>query len=209
MPLHVVKPGECLSGIAHQYGFGDWQAIYSHEKNEELRSKRPNPNLLFPGDVVFIPERQGLSAQVATGRSHRFVIKRLKPKLIVSLRSKGEPLANRTCEVVVDRRVETLTTDGDGRLEIPLHPATPSVRLHIEGHDEEIVLKVGHLDPISEVSGLQGRLLALGFLRQTPDGKIGPATRRALRDFQSASGLQSSGEPDASTQHALEDAYGG
>ncbi|MBN1206561.1 MAG: peptidoglycan-binding protein [Myxococcaceae bacterium] len=209
MPQHVVKAGECLANIAQQYGFADWRTLYSHAQNAALREKRPNPNLLFPGDVVFIPERQAKSAKAQTGKTHRFIIKRQASKLILVLQAKGEPLANRACEVEADNRLESLTTDGDGRLEVPLHPATTSVKLTVEGLDEELLLQVGHLDPVTELSGVQGRLLALGFYLGRVDGKAGPATRRSLRDFQRASGLAASGEPDPDTQRALEKAFGG
>lgn len=56
--VHVVQPGESLSKIAALYGMGfaAWRKIYNHPLNEELRAKRPNPNLIHPGDEVMIPQ---------------------------------------------------------------------------------------------------------------------------------------------------------
>lgn len=54
---HVVRQGECLSAIAKRYGFASYRIIYDHPDNAELRRARPNPNLLFPGDVIVIPDR--------------------------------------------------------------------------------------------------------------------------------------------------------
>ncbi len=55
--VHVVESGESLSKIAALYGMGfaAWRKIYNHPLNEELREKRPNPNLIHPGDEVKIP----------------------------------------------------------------------------------------------------------------------------------------------------------
>lgn len=62
MNTHVVKAGETLSAIAVHYGFGSWQELYEHQANAEFRSKRPDPDLIFPGDVINIPAKDEASA---------------------------------------------------------------------------------------------------------------------------------------------------
>ena len=52
---HIVQQGENLTVIARKYGIPDWRTIYNHPNNLAFRSKRPNPNLIFPGDQFFIP----------------------------------------------------------------------------------------------------------------------------------------------------------
>ena len=54
---HIVKRGENLPMIAKKYGFHDWKTIYDHPNNREFRKKRPNPNLILPGDQLFIPDK--------------------------------------------------------------------------------------------------------------------------------------------------------
>ena len=209
MPRHTVQAGECLSTIAHRYGFADWRAIFAHEENSSLRAKRPNPNLLCPGDVVFVPDRRSKKVEIATGRTHRFVLKQQSPMLVLVLRAKGGALARRKCQVDDDGLVQALTTDDNGRIEVPLRPASRTVKLSIEGLPEEILLQLGHLDPVTEVTGVQARLLALGFYQGAVDGQAGLATRRALREFQYASELEPSGDLSPETEHALTKAYGG
>ncbi len=51
---YTVKKGDTLSKIGRLHGV-DWKKIYMHDKNRAFRRKRPNPNLIYPGDVVFIP----------------------------------------------------------------------------------------------------------------------------------------------------------
>ena len=56
MRTHIVKQGECLSSLAARFGFLNWKQLYDHPANAKLRQKRPNPNILAPGDEVAVPE---------------------------------------------------------------------------------------------------------------------------------------------------------
>lgn len=64
MSRYVVKPGDTLGAIAARLGVGSWQVLYQHPSNAEFRAKRPNPNLIYPGDIINIPDN--LSAQQAS-----------------------------------------------------------------------------------------------------------------------------------------------
>lgn len=57
MPTHNVRSGETLATIAQKYGQTDWKAIYDHPSNVAFKKKRPNPNTIFAGDVIFIPDK--------------------------------------------------------------------------------------------------------------------------------------------------------
>jgi hypothetical protein len=52
---YTVKPGDTLSSIARQFSLNSWKEIYRHDDNSGFRGKRPNADLIFPGDVVMIP----------------------------------------------------------------------------------------------------------------------------------------------------------
>lgn len=60
-----------------------------------------------------------------------------------------------------------------------------------------------HLDPTSEISGLQGRLRHLGYAVGPADGTLDPRGEEALRAFQSEHGLDVTGELDQATQDKL------
>lgn len=51
---YTVKAGDTLSAIASRHGMR-WQDIYNHPDNAAFRAKRPNPNVIYPGDVIMIP----------------------------------------------------------------------------------------------------------------------------------------------------------
>lgn len=63
MVPYAVKSGDTLSAIAKTCG-STVQYIYNHPENASLRSKRPNPSQIFPGDVVMIPRSSPKKAKV-------------------------------------------------------------------------------------------------------------------------------------------------
>jgi LysM repeat protein len=54
---YVVKYGDTLVKIAKAHGFADWREIYYHPDNNAFRTRRPNPDQIYPGDVLKIPAR--------------------------------------------------------------------------------------------------------------------------------------------------------
>jgi len=70
---HIVSYGECLWRIARKYGIPKWRTIYDHPKNAGFRQKRPNPNLIYPGDAIWIPDpQQDKKESCATDQRHTF-----------------------------------------------------------------------------------------------------------------------------------------
>ncbi|MFZ4578237.1 MAG: phage tail protein [Myxococcota bacterium] len=56
MPMYTVKKGDWLQKIATANGLSSWTEIYNHPANAAFKKSHPNPNLIYPGDVVFVPE---------------------------------------------------------------------------------------------------------------------------------------------------------
>jgi len=73
MLIHKVEQGEHLTSVAKRYGFSDWRSVYEHPGNVELRARRPNPDVLLPGDRVAIPEKKRKAVPAATEQRHRFI----------------------------------------------------------------------------------------------------------------------------------------
>src|SRR5262245_51865590 len=92
---HRVKQGEHLSRLAQQYGFSDYCTIWNHPQNAELKRKRNNPNVLYPGDILFIPDRELCEEVRPTDQCHAFVLRRPNLKLRLVLEDQYEkPVAN-------------------------------------------------------------------------------------------------------------------
>src|SRR3979490_2695044 len=69
---YKIKQGEHVSRIAKQFGFADYRTIWDHPNNAALKDLRKNPNVLAPGDQLFIPDKQLRKESRPTGATHRF-----------------------------------------------------------------------------------------------------------------------------------------
>ncbi len=203
---YEVRQGDCLLSIAHAHGL-DWKAVWDHPNNAELKEQRGSPNVLFPGDRLFIPAPGRKHESCATEARHRF-------------RRKGVPIEFELCVLdgddpregihyvaeVENRRVEG-TVPGDGVIKLSIRPSDRSGRLVLRpGPDqEEYDLAFGGLDPAHTPSGAASRLRNLGYLGtdRTPE-----ALARALSKFQRRESLAVSGTLDDATARALTRAHG-
>ena len=108
---YFVKQGECLSSLAKRFGFLDYQTIYNHPKNAELKQKRRNPNVLFPDDGVFIPDIELKEIDAVTEQKHRFELIRPKTTFRITVKDSDEkPFANVLYELKIDRQIFEGTT---------------------------------------------------------------------------------------------------
>lgn len=71
--MHTVEQGESLSTIASRNGLRSWRTIWDHPRNAELRSHRPSPDNVHPGDQIYVPDRQRRDAPAATTQRNQFV----------------------------------------------------------------------------------------------------------------------------------------
>ena len=80
----TVQPGDCISSLAESNGLL-WEKIWNHPENAQLKRQRKDPNILFPGDVVFLPDPQLRTESKATDQLHKFVLKRVMAKLRIRI----------------------------------------------------------------------------------------------------------------------------
>lgn len=210
--IHVVKQGECLSLIARGYGYPDYKVIYNHPDNAAFKKKRPNPNVIKPGDEIVIPDKTLREENAPATQSHRY---RLKiPGKVLRLKildHEGKAIAGTSYTLHIAGEERTGSTDGTGMLREPVPMGTKNAKLYIE--DRALVLQLGHLNPVGESGdadsgGIQGRLKNLGYDVGATDGRFGQRTRAALAVFQLDHGLEIDGEPNEATLAKLEDVHG-
>src|SRR6185436_20424666 len=89
MTVHKVEPGECLAKIAKHYHFPRWQTIYEAPENESFRQKRPNPNVIYEGDEITIPDKQLKDESGETEKKHRHKVNRSKWMFRVEMRDEA------------------------------------------------------------------------------------------------------------------------
>ena len=211
---HTVAQGEHIPGLAWTYGFSDYRTIWNHPNNAQLKSKR-DPNVLFPGDVVFIPDLEHREEARSTDQRHEFVLSRPVLKLRITLEDQFEkPIAGTPCVLVVDSDSKELTTDGKGKLELEVPPSAKQGVLIIRDSKQTphaeipIPIKIGHLDPVEEITGQQARLKSLGYLFGEVDGKESDDFESAVEEFQCDHHLTVDGKCGPQTQAKLKQAYG-
>jgi|SRR5579859_3896570 len=210
---HEVEQGDYLALIADKYGFSSWEDIWEHPKNAELRSRRPNPNVLYPGDSLFIPDNRVKEESCAVDQVHLFKVKRATTFLRLIIKDdEGHPFSNVDYTLRVASAKFKGKTDGNGQLEHKIPVGAQTADLTLDKIGLVWNLKIGHLDPIEErienkelISGIQARLNNLSYHCGAVDGIAGPKTKEAIRRFQARvlKHENPSGEPDAETRAAL------
>ena len=66
---YTVVQDDNLTVIARRFGLRGWRAIYDHPWNSIFRRRRPNPDLIQPGDILYIPD----PSEVTGTRSFDFI----------------------------------------------------------------------------------------------------------------------------------------
>ncbi len=193
---HKVRQGECISSIAFVYGFFP-DTIWNDPANAELKQKRKDPNVLFPGDTVYIPTRRLKEEPGGTGQKHRFRRKGVPAKFRLRLLLNDEPRMSEPYILDIDGILFSGTTDVNGWIESPILPNAKKGKLLLDNGREEYPLELGNLDPVGEITGVQVRLYHLGFYIGDIDGVMNPETADALRAFQKKQGLEETGQPES------------
>jgi LysM repeat protein len=213
--IHVVKQGDCLYRIAQQYGFADWRTIYNHPDNEDFRELRPNPNVIYPGDEVHIPDTEPKQVSLPTAKKHKIQVTLPKIMLRIELHDElDQPLAGKQFELKFGDNLYEGTTTGDGMLEQKILAAEERGQLTVwltgNREAERYVwdISVGHLDPVDELAGLRQRLNNLGYYCRPGGTEIDESLRLALLGFQHDAELEQSGEPDDATRAKLVELHG-
>ena len=213
---HTVAQGETLTRIAKQYRFGSVEALYNHPDNAEFKQKRPDPNVIFPGDEIIIPDIKPKKMSARAGKSHTFCVKSPKEFLRMQLESaSGKTLPNTRVVITMDGEEIDTITDDQGMLELEMTKGTETdaqIDVYLDENSDEpsfsYKAQVTALDPVEELSGVQARCNALGFNCGAPDGVMGKNTRRGVKAFQAAHGLDVDGVPGPKTKAKLKEVYG-
>ena len=217
--IHKVEQGEYLFGIARKYGFPDWKKIWNHGQNAELKELRKNPNVLFPGDEVFIPDPEPREESKPSDNLHSFVAPGSKLKLrVVLTRVYGASYKTTPCVLLIDADRKELTSDGDALIEQEIKPTVAKAKLQAEDEvmvnaapekiTREIDMQVGHLDPVTEPSGQRARLANLGYYRLPADTVDDDEFQSSVEEFQCEHSLQVDGVCGPNTQAKLLSEHG-
>ena len=199
---HAVQQGDCFSNLAEEYGI-PWKTLWNHPDNAELKQKRRDPNVLYPGDVVSVPDKELKEESRATDARHKFKKKGEPTHIKIRLLLDDEPRAGIRYELQVDGATIKGSTDGGGYLKAVIPPgAQTGVLIVGEGTARDVFqLGFGTLDPIDTASGVRGRLESLGY-------QVGDDLAAAVRAFQSKEKLEATGIIDDTLRAKLKEKFG-
>lgn len=214
--FHTVNQGESVAIIAKKYGFPSWGALYNHADNSDFKTLRPNPDIIFPGDKIFIPEAQESRFNVKANQRHTFRSQAKKDEVVMKIGAIGGIIwSDRKVELDINGNIVESKTDaqGNAHFKLPKGHAEEAILLIYTPKDTNnpsyrVSVKLGHLDPITEEIGQQARLTALGYDCGLLTNKANQRFENATKDFQSDNKLTVDGVCGPNTQQALEKAFG-
>lgn len=210
---YKVRQGECMESIAVKKGLF-WQTIWDDDKNSKIKGLRKNPNALLEGDKLYIRPIEMKEDTAPSGAKHCYKRKGSITYLtLIILDEEEKPRANAPYLLTVDDEVFEASTNEKGEIKHAISPIAKKAHLVVkasdeENEDEDYELDLRCLDPATESSGVQGRLLNLGYAVGVVDGSIGPRTMAALSEFQLKYKLEITGKPDKKTLEKLIEVYG-
>jgi uncharacterized protein involved in type VI secretion and phage assembly len=207
MQPYVVRQGDFLTRLAFAHGF-DADKVWNDGKNAELKDKRKNHNILYPGDVIYLPRAEREGAPLSKGTTNKYDVNVPKTTVSVVFVEGDKAVANEP--YVIDglgKRVEG-SSDGAGTVtfEAPVH-----VREVVVTFPKRAVaypIRIGHMDPIDEPAGIRKRLQQLGYYDDF-DGEAGSAEEederlsQAISAYQLAKNLEVTGTINQALKDAL------
>ena len=208
MPIeHEVKQGDSTVKLADEHGFFS-DTIWNDPANADLKKKRENMDVLLPGDVIVIPDKKPKDETKPTEQRHRFRRKGMPGVFRLQVFEADEPRANQRYILTAGSVSVEGTTDATGTLQEFVPPDCDKIKLVIGDDQQEHVFKIGHLDPINEMIGVQKRLFNLGHDPGPFDGQLSSQTRNAISAFQQRfDDLENTGEPDGPTVDRLDEVH--
>lgn len=214
---YTVQQGDCMSSIGFANGFF-WKTLWDLGENAALKALRKNPNVLLPGDVVYVPDLRPRQETRSANSRHQFkrkgVPELLRMKLLDGMH---RPRPNLDYVIVIDGISRRGKTDGNGQLVESIQPsaqagtltfAAPGKPVAGKPKKQVLQLQLGTLNPITEMSGVKARLQNLQFYRGAIDENLDDDTARAIRAFQRRKGLPVTGAADDATKAQLLQAHG-
>jgi Putative peptidoglycan binding domain len=212
---YIVRQGDYLTKLASIHGF-DAQTVWNDPANAELKNKRPDPELLCPGDVLMIPNEPPTGIALVVGAANRIV--GTVPTTHVHMcfeTAEGDPY--KTLDYIVEGAGYEIkgTTDANGAVEFDVPVGAREVCVVFPDILKRFPLCIGDLDPIEEQSGIIQRLEQLGYrgwalagLSEAPIDQRPECDEAAIRSFQHDQQLAETGIMDAATRAALLKAHG-
>jgi N-acetylmuramoyl-L-alanine amidase len=200
---HTIKDGDSITSIAETYGLFE-ETLWMHADNASLRDMRPNKNILAPGDIVVIPDKEIHQETCAAETKHKFRRKGVPAKFRVQLFEMGVPRDEQSYRFDIDGTIHEGKTDGNGVLEETVSPSASKGVLIIGPDEEKMEFLFGTLHPADTSKGFAQRLANLGLYHGDLDVAADNAILiTTIKSFQAKYELTVNGEMDDATTDKL------
>lgn len=201
---HIVRKGECVSSVAKESGHF-WQTIWDDPANTEIKNLRRQPNVLLPGDRLFVPPIRPKQEPGETEMRHRFVRRGEPSHFRARILDQDIVRANEPFTMVIDGN-QTITgmTDPEGKIDVPI-PGNARKAVLTVGEVPDVLklhINLGGLEPVESWSGVQTRLKNMGFVCDVT-GEGDEQTIDALNEFRHSIGMPFSDDIDDATRQEL------
>ncbi len=192
MQPYVIRQGDYLAKLAYKFGF-DADEVWNDPSNADLRALRSDPNVLWPTDVLYIPDANTAPpTSLVLGSTNTFVADIPTAKITVQFSEPGYASQAYTVQELED--LTGLSTDDSGvaTFSVPVTLGTATIVFTESGATFEC--NVGDLDPINTLSGVFQRLQHLGFIdaAMSLEAATLGLVRSALAAFKAAQSSDSS-----------------
>ncbi len=184
MQPYVIRQGDHVALLAYKFGF-DANTVWNDPANASLRALRPDPNILWPTDILYIPDQNvpPVMKALAQGTTNTFVSD--APTVAVSITFSDASFASQAYSVQELPALTGLTTDASGVMTFPVPVSLATATIVFTDVGATFAYNIGDLDPIDTLSGIFQRLQHLGFI--DPDATVDASDldpiRAALRAF--------------------------
>jgi hypothetical protein len=185
--------------------------VWEDPANEAIRARRASKDVLYPGDVIYLPDPERHALDFTKGTTNRYTADVPKRTLRVALSSADGPYANEAyvVEGLPTRRgapAPSGSTGPAGEVSLMVPLTLREVGLRLPGRNLVFRFAIGEVDPLEEPTGVAKRLENLGYLeRGLHDAEDVGA---ALRAFQRKHNLETTGTLDAATSDAGSQGHG-
>lgn len=207
MVPYVIRQGDYFDKLAFTLGF-DAGEVWEHPKNEALRGLRKDPNVLAPGDIVFVPAAKKPGLPLRKGQTNKYVAKVPKVEVTLAFVDEDGPLKDEPCEVLGGAKGTEPKTDGEGKLTLRVAVTVREAEVRFPSRHLSFHVNVGDMDPHDEASGVKKRLQNLGFYVEGAWADDEAALAGAIASFQGANGIEATGALDDATRDALKGKHG-
>ncbi len=209
MKPYIVRQGDYLTKLGHLKGF-DAAKAWADSANDDIRKKRSSMDTLEPGDIVYIPDVAPKQIPIHGGIVNHYIARIPKVPVNLKLQVGGTVLQKEPVVIrgIGPKPVES-ATDENGILTTSVKVHVREIEVELPQRNRTLRVRVGDMDPINELSGLQKRLTHLGFYVPTKTGTenfdaLDPAQiLSALKAFQASKKLKVTGKLDDDTKKAL------